>query len=488
MGWLDSLSWLFPDGIIYGLTAIVFIVGFIKCIRPVMRNARTLKRATEMLKEGAKAKLSRKIWGDVNFLGKRQVSVWRPFLQSAEEGEQTGVMPDVVEYVNDDSMIEGPGRATLADAIPGICTSLGILGTFIGLSMGLTGLDVMEIDSYVQLTSGISFAFNTSIVGIIASLIFNICYRFATGSARDAVDDFTEVFYRHAIPRPADAMTQVVAYQREQAYAFSQFSEDMSVRIGGEIQHAISTSMAPVQRAMEDFLNAATRAQVDGLDYIVARFIDRMNKALEGQLQRLREALKETAEGQILTQEKLRQTVDAVGDISQHVIDVQGMSDEVIGKFSSYVGDVDMALRRVGETNADAGDLLGDIEEASQRQAKYLSALQEYQVKLQGSFQDYTVWTDKFVGGLEDRTQAQNASLEQVTLEMRASAELLRGAYQSFTEAIELGLANALGLFDENMQNLMKQVNGTLKEIQGTLGQMEGASKKADAKKGQGVT
>lgn len=467
---MELYNQLFPDVVVYGITAIVFIVGIIKCCRPVYRNAAALRRATDLLKEGAKAKLGRPIWGEQNFLGKRMQPVWRSFLNSVDMG---GAATDVADYVHDDSVITDPGRASLADVIPGICTSMGILGTFIGLSMGLNGLDVMEINSYVKLTGGIAFAFNTSIAGIIASVLFNVIYRFGTGRARTAIDKFTSAFYAYGIAQPPDAATQILAYEREQADTLNQFAQDMSSRLAGEIQHAITTSMTPVQHAMEDFLNAATRAQVDGLDYIVARFIDRMNKALDGELDKLREALKQTSEGQLGAQENLRHAVESIGTMTQDVVKIQGVSEQLITRFAGYVGDIGSAYREVSEAQADTNDLLVDVSEASERQAKYLSALQEYQSQLQASFQDYTVWTDRFVGSMEERTGAQNASLEQIAGEMRGSAEMLQGSYKSFTEAIERGLANALGLFEENMRGLMGQVDDTLGGIKTTMAELE---------------
>ena len=476
---LDLATDLFPDGVIYLLIAMVFVVGVFKCCRPLFRNAGALRRGARLLVESTKAKNPRPSWNDPDFLGKRLQPIWRQFLQSTDVARSKGVMTDVADYIDDDTIVDGLGKSSLADMIPGLCTSLGILGTFVGLVMGLEGLDLMDIDSYLQLTSGISIAFYTSIVGIIASLVFNIINRMAVGRAQAALDHFISTFYKHAIPQPVDASTQILTYEREQADALSQFAEDMSVRMAGEINHAISTAMSPVQRSMEDFLNVATRAQVDGLDYVVARFIDRMNVALEGQLHRLGEALAQTAEGQFQAHQDLRGAVESISGLTQSVTEVQGISEQLIQKFAAYTTDMENAYKQVSITQNDAVELLEAMSQSSTRQARYLSALQEYQAKLQESFQDYTLWTDKFVGGLEERTAAQNETLEQISMEMRASSDLLRGAYKSFVESIELGLANALGLFDENMQNLTHQMHGTLSDIQETMISLEAAMKRA---------
>ncbi len=470
---ITFLNRAFPDALFYLLTGIVFLMGVCKCVRPVLRNAGILRRATETLREGAKAKLARPLWAEPGFLGKRLQPAWRAFLQSADMMRERGAPVDVADYINEENIITLPGRAALADIIPGLCTSIGILGTFVGLSIGLDGLDLMDMDSYVSLTGGIALAFNTSIVGLIASLLFNVLNKYAAGRARDALDAFTAAFYATALPQPPDTPSQILALERDQTDMMSQFTQEMSTRVAGEIHQAVASAMAPVQRTMDDFINAATRAQIDGLDYIVARFIDRMNSSLDGQFKHLGETLETASQGQAQMQENQRSMLESVSAITRDVTNIHGVAEDIIAKFAGFVGDMETATQRIAKTQEGTADLLEEMNEASRKQARYLSALQEYQAKLQGSFQDYTVWTDKFVSGLEESTNAQSESLEQVAMEMRASADLLRGAYKTFVESIEVGLANALGLFDENMQNLTRQIHSTLSDIQETMVSLE---------------
>jgi DNA repair exonuclease SbcCD ATPase subunit len=61
----------------------------------------------------------------------------------------------------------------LYDSIPSVFTTLGILGTFVGIFFGLQKFDVNNItDSIPSLLEGMKTAFSTSIVGISLSLIF----------------------------------------------------------------------------------------------------------------------------------------------------------------------------------------------------------------------------------------------------------------------------------------------------------------------------
>lgn len=470
---------LFPDGFIYLFILLFFLIGLVKCVRPVLRNAGSLRRAADMLEEGARAGLVKPVWRDGAFLGKRNARLWREFLRSEELASARGLASDVADFVHEDSMITVPANAALADWIPGSLTSLGILGTFVGLLMGISGLDMMNVDSYIQLTNGIAVAFITSIVGLIGSLLFNSINRMATGRLYRALDLFYRTFYQYGVPQPADAQAQLLALSREQADSLAAFAQDVSRHIAAELQSSIAAAMAPVQRSMEDFMSTATRAQVDGLDYIVARFIDRMNVALGGSLEKLKEMIEQTVESQEKAQDDLAHTVDAVGQVAQTVVNVHGASEQMINRFTAYVSTIEQHYREIADARADGADLLEEMNEAAMRQADNLAQVREYQLSLAESFRDYSHWTDRFVSGLAESSFAQEAQLTQVAMEMRASADLLRSSYKGFVESIELGLANALGLFDENMQGLTQTIQATLSQIQRTMAGVGGAIAKA---------
>jgi len=62
----------------------------------------------------------------------------------------------------------------LYDSIPGVFTSLGVLGTFSGILFGLLGFDANNLDRSIPiLLGGMQTAFITSVVGIVCSLVFS---------------------------------------------------------------------------------------------------------------------------------------------------------------------------------------------------------------------------------------------------------------------------------------------------------------------------
>src|SRR5688500_9261121 len=75
---------------------------------------------------------------------------------------------------------------------PGIMTSLGILGTFVGIVIGLLGFDVNAIDTSITvLLGGMKTAFVTSLVGMACSIAFKAldAWRFAPARDQSATPD-----------------------------------------------------------------------------------------------------------------------------------------------------------------------------------------------------------------------------------------------------------------------------------------------------------
>ena len=80
----------------------------------------------------------------------------------------------------------------LYDSIPGVFTSLGVLGTFSGILIGLLGFDTNEIDKSIQiLLRGMQTAFITSVAGIVSSLVFSRISKMVWYSSDDDTIDMS---------------------------------------------------------------------------------------------------------------------------------------------------------------------------------------------------------------------------------------------------------------------------------------------------------
>ena len=110
------------------------------------------------------------------------------------------------DYLNKD-LLDITVKKNMYNLVPGTMTGLGILGTFIGLSLGLkefnTGSSTEISNSIAPLMDGIKVAFHTSIYGMLFSLSFNFLYKNVMDGAYDSLDLFLHCFYGY-VKRDSD--------------------------------------------------------------------------------------------------------------------------------------------------------------------------------------------------------------------------------------------------------------------------------------------
>ena len=88
--------------------------------------------------------------------------------------------------------------------IPGTLTGLGILGTFVGLLLGLRNISFVTVEaalgSVQSILAGIDTAFYTSIAGVILSILFNIINNVLRNIMNRETGLFLEEFHKTVIP------------------------------------------------------------------------------------------------------------------------------------------------------------------------------------------------------------------------------------------------------------------------------------------------
>ncbi|GHU70820.1 hypothetical protein AGMMS49992_03780 [Clostridia bacterium] len=451
-----TLTWLLqhlPDVLVYGAMLVIMVCAIIKCLIPVMRSTTALRHAGQLLVDCSRMKLTRPVWGDTTFLGKSLQRDWRDYLQNAESLDAHGQPCSVEDYINEDSTINIPGNAPLSDLVPGLFTSLGILGTFIGLTQGLGNIDMNEMERTIsQMIAGLALAFQTSIVGLVCSLSFNILLKILVGRAKQALDAFTDRFYRYGAPRPIDTANQLVALQQEQVAGLRAFSEELGSSLSAEIEKAVFRALQPVAQSMDRFLEGTTRQQIEGVRHVVNQFVMAMDQALEGRVSGLREALEQTVKQQQMLRDDLRTTAQIIGAQTNDSESMQRVARQVLSHFDEYVNSLSERSTFLDEQNTGASELLSRLHNASAEQADYLVQLREHQEALEKYLLDYNLWMRGFAETLGTHSQAQREALSAISQDLKEGADLLQGSYGSFVENIQEGLAGALGLFDESIQ------------------------------------
>lgn len=202
---------------------------------------------------------------------------------------------ELEEYINED-LLDRVGKSHFNSGMSGTLTGLGILGTFLGLALGLgsfQGDDIYTIsDNVGPLLMGMKVAFHTSVYGIFFSLVFNFIYRAVMADAYERLGVFLDVFRQCVQPAAMDGGndTAMLVYQAN-----------------------IANSM----KRLLELAQGESREQAAGVERIVNQFVEQMNASLGANFQKLGLILKDAGKAQADNAELCRELIRAVNGMAE---------------------------------------------------------------------------------------------------------------------------------------------------------------------------
>lgn len=373
------------DYVVYGAIAVVTLIGLFKCLVPLWRTTAALRRAITRLQDNAGKQLDKPVWQEARFVGKRLKGTWLRFLQNAEQLDRRGLPTNVEDYINDDTVTHGPGNAGLAELIPSLLTSLGILGTFMGLSRGLSSLNFTDSTQLIQgipdLLSGMRFAFGTSVAGISCSLVFNMINRISQGSSYRAIDDFVSSFTQLAMSRPLDNDVQMIIQNQDRNFMLQGINDKLVDRLADSVSRSIAMTMNPVAESMDRFIVGTTRNQIEGVNHIVTRFLAEMDRSLGNQFSSLAQTMGMLEQSQLRAAAATGENLTAAEGIVRNARSLQEVTSHALDQFDSYMTRIDKVSDRDENFEKNAAELLREMRQESKDMSALISGLTE---KIQG--------------------------------------------------------------------------------------------------------
>ncbi len=474
---LRSLAGNLIDVLIYGAIALITITGFAKCIFASRGCARALRRAVRQLEVMTIREGSQPVWQDPLFLGRAMQTAWRRFLVNAEQLDSRGINCDVEDYINDDTVIYAHCHTQLGEVIPGILTSLGILGTFLGLVRGLGALDLTDatktMEGISQMISGMNFAFGTSIAGCACSIAFNIFNHAAIGSTQKAIDEFYEAFTEFVMQRPLSDNVQAICQQEDRAAFLRHAVNELSVRMNEGVNDAVTRSMTPVTQSISHFIANETQSQLEGLGKIVNSFVAHMNASLDGQFTRLGQTLSAINQSQRMDYETLNASLDAASAIMGSMQEMNGAMRQITARFEDYAAELQSAHDEQNQFAGKMQELLASMHASTQEQTDYMMTLRAGHDALQNSMQEYAQWSGRVLEAVHQQAGDTSAAARQTAQAMQGSSHELAESYTAFVENISTGLSRTMGLFEENMHGVVSLLDGKLEAIEKTARQAQ---------------
>ncbi len=286
-----NVGFLLMIGILFGISSISF--------GRLGQVTRELEEVSLRLQEEYKEADEQNLWpaykDDTAFFEQKDLQEafqkYRLRVKGSKTRRRAGAFCDLEEYINED-FLDRVGMNFYNSGIPGTLTGMGILGTFLGLSMGLgafSGDDIFTIsDNVGALLSGMKVAFHTSVYGIFFSLVFSIIYRSLMSDAYETLEEFLNVFRQTTQP--------------------SAMKEDETAATMLVYQAGMANSLKQMLEVMKG--NAAE--QTAGVGRIVDKFTQQMHAALDTDFRKLGNVLKNAGEAQAVSTANITEMVEAV--------------------------------------------------------------------------------------------------------------------------------------------------------------------------------
>lgn len=225
---------------------------------------------------------------------------------------------------------------------PTILTSLGILGTFTGIVIGLLHFDAQKIDDSIpQLLSGLKTAFITSLAGMFASILFKAADSFWFAPKREQSDVPESV-------TPDDIFREIAKTNKHLEALKQSMAGDEESSLAGQMRlmrsenRDTATAQAEKQRAFQEKLfeemqnfaellsKSATEQVIEALKQVIVEFNEKLTEQFGENFKRLDESVKKL----VIWQEQYMQQLEQMSE--QYSLGVKAIDDtrEAVGQIS----------------------------------------------------------------------------------------------------------------------------------------------------------
>lgn len=369
--------------------------------------------------------------------------LWREFDETLLEVEQDGEVGllntlDASHFFNNSTLAPGITESRMLAAVPGFLTALGVIGTFIGLQLGLSELNIGNDVSVTEMKTGLAhviggakIAFMTSVWGVALSVLFNVFEKLLAGLIRKKVHKLQNQIDRLFPRLSAEFQLQRIADDGKQS---RESLQGLAEKIGDKMQESLVQATAGIQAGLEASLE---KIMAPAINKLVDETSDGNQKALE------------TLIGSFL---------EKFGEIGGHQkVAMESASQKVNDSLNSLSSSMEIFLSKLDQNQNNSAErekeLIGTISEQvsllvnqSTEQGQILTDYVEKQL---------TGLTEKFQSREDNsakREQINQALFVKQSKEVKESTEALMGRVEEGLES-QFAASNALLDQGKNLQS-----------------------------------
>lgn len=510
-----SYSSLF--NIFFLVVMLIVIMSFVLInLRKAINIRNNLRRVTNELKQGTG-------WQQIHFSNKYLQNSFEGYVKEMDrlskinksQNSQPPVVCDIEDYINI-QLINGLINKSLCESVSGSMTGLGLLGTFLGLIIGLkdfsTDYDGIQ-NSILMLLNGIKTSFLTSIYGVVFSLVFNWIYRRSYTDMINSLNEFHNVFHNEAVNNSQNNInSRLVAAQEN----ITENLEKIFEFIANDISEHFKTSINTMTDSIEHYLEASVTSQEEKLRVLVEQYLKTMNEeVLGGQLEELRKTLRLINDSNIQHYEKVRALSEMIAEsgksflmmsnqYSANVESLQGYIEQLrsyqqeITNGNNYLAEnMNTLTIRYDAQNEGLINLtnqLGNLNKVIDHLMNLCSNLEESVIKSEESRQNFAENAEKLIRQVETSSNEVNqyavetaevskdvaqklcaytqsnlnesvSALIELSERFKSTSENIGTAYEQLSDRLNNGLEQSFAAFDSNTSEIIQKFSDIIEDI-----------------------
>lgn len=352
-----------------------------------------------------------------------------------KDKEHSSIGPDISEYINE-QLIFDLVHKNITDQIANAMTGLGILGTFIGLTVGLKNFDINTAKESIEtLMGGIKTAYYTSIFGVLISLVYNFFYQKDMEKCSSALETFLNEYSITEKDAEITFYEKMLSYSDRQANALENFANTLAPLLEGTVKQILNSTLKQYDENFDKYVKDTIKSQHSILKDIVTDFMTELTGTLDVKFVNLGNSIDNMCKWQNGAVEKLSAVVAEFKEMS---VNMSQLNSDLVNEEK---------IRRESE------DRMLDVCKESER---YVDRFREYS-------ETVNEWTKEIKGGYKQLMDKALEKIEGTESEIKDKLVEFIGDFNNRKNADDEKFKKCLEKFetaDESAKNIVAAVDG----------------------------
>jgi len=338
---------------------------------------------------------------------------------------------------------------------PGAVVSLGILGTFLGIYLGLRNFNTADINASIpELLEGLKTAFITSIFGMFFSFIIKYVYGYFDRQdiKKDPIAIGNQLELLRQIAKSVSSLSTTLDSIGETIVRC--FKSDEEYSLVSQLK-LLRTDMNDLKREIIQSLNdfgkkvaeLGTEAMIKALREVIAQFNARLNDLVGAEFKQLKEAMVKLVEWQ----ENHRKAVDEMqNNLSVYLQQVR-LSTELIekatrsiGKASENLDSIDGSLSTISVSAEDIERHIEHLRLQNEQLREFIGSIRKMGEEAQNVLPSIAKHIESSTTNLVEATHQTKNKLQEASAQMESFTDQHTKQVDQSIKQIQRGLGNVL--------------------------------------------